>query len=78
MHGKRRTKAEFDKFNDLVFVHCNLWLQATAKSRNGKYQPINFDEIDVSSEWPTESEASSPLLDDAVLDYMSPDINGVS
>lgn len=68
LHGKRRNRAEIDKFNDLVFVHCNLWLRATAKSRDGKSHPINFDEIDISAEWPAEFEVSSPLLDDAILE----------
>lgn len=78
MHNKRHIRVETDKFNDLVFVHCNLWLQAIGRSRGGKSRPINFDEIDVSTEWPTESEASSPLLDDAWLDYFPPDRRGNS
>lgn len=61
---------EVEKFNDLVFVHCNLWLQAIFRSRDSKCKPINFDEIDVTSEWPTESESSTPLFDDSWLDNL--------
>ncbi|CDP09896.1 unnamed protein product [Coffea canephora] len=78
MHNNRRFRAELDKSSDLVFVHCNLWLQAISRSRDGKNRPINFDEVDVSSEWPTESEACSPLFDDAWLDYLHPESRGNS
>lgn len=67
---------ELEKLNDLVFVHCNLWLQAIVRSRDGKAKPINFDEIDVSSEWPTESECSSPPLDDSWLDSLPIECRG--
>lgn len=76
MHNSRRFRAELDKFSDLIFVHCNLWLQAIARSRDSKTTPINFDEVDVSCEWPTESEACSPLFDDTWLDYLSPESRG--
>ncbi|KAK9143314.1 hypothetical protein Syun_012714 [Stephania yunnanensis] len=71
MHTKKRNRVEQDKFNDLVYVHCNLRLQAISQDRNGKCKPIKFDEIDVSCEWPTESECSSLLLDDSWLDNLS-------
>ncbi|XP_059308076.1 uncharacterized protein LOC132059457 [Lycium ferocissimum] len=64
VHGKRRDRLELDIFNDLVYVHCNLWLQAIVRSKDSKCKPINFDEIDVGAEWPTEAEVActtSPL-----------------
>lgn len=61
---------EQEKFNDLVFVHCNLQLQAISHNRDGRCKPVIFDEIDVSSEWPTESESSFLLLDDSWLDNL--------
>ncbi|KAK1256761.1 hypothetical protein QJS04_geneDACA023979 [Acorus gramineus] len=70
LHSKKRNKMEQEKFNDLVFVHCNLRLQAVSHNRDAQCKPIVFDEIDVSSEWPTESESSSPLLDDSWLDNL--------
>lgn len=72
IHTKKRNTPELDKLSDLVFVHCNLWLQAMVKSRDGKSKPIVFDEIDVSADWPTESESFSPLLDDSWLDNPPP------
>lgn len=71
IHSKKRNRAELEKFNDLVFVHCNLWLQSIHQKRDGKCKPIVFDEIDVGSdEWPTELDSSAPLLDDSWLDNL--------
>lgn len=70
IHTKKRNRVELEKFNDLVFVHCNLWLQAICQSRDGKCKPIKFDEIDVGSEWPTELEESAPRVDDSWLDNL--------
>ncbi|PPD70364.1 hypothetical protein GOBAR_DD32762 [Gossypium barbadense] len=47
-----------------------------APGRDGKCKPIIFDEIDVSSEWPTESEPSVPLLDDSWLDNLPLECRG--
>ena len=71
IHTKKHSIEELEKFNDLVFVHCNLWLQDMCQRRDGKCsKPIKFDEIDVGSEWPTELEASAPVLDDSWLDNL--------
>lgn len=71
IHRKKRNRAELEKFNDLVFVHCNLWLQSIYQKRDGKCKPIVFDGIDVGSdEWPTELDSPAPLLDDSWLDNL--------
>ncbi|KAM3266919.1 putative protein isoform X1 [Capsicum annuum] len=68
VHDNKRENLELDKFNDLVYVHCNLWLRAITRSKDGKCRPINFDEIDVAAEWPTEAEAAPCMhLDDSWL-----------
>ncbi|CAB4310101.1 unnamed protein product [Prunus armeniaca] len=70
LHSKKRNRAELEKFNDLVFVHCNLWLQSIYQKRDGKCKPIVFDEIDIGSdEWPTELDSPAPLLDDSWTTY---------
>ncbi|CAL5437127.1 unnamed protein product [Camellia sinensis] len=76
IHSKKCNSLEMDKFSDLVFVHCNLWLQAIVRSRDGKCKSIIYDEIDVSTEWPTESESSPPLLDDSWLENLPLDCRG--
>ncbi|KAK2977054.1 hypothetical protein RJ640_011665, partial [Escallonia rubra] len=73
LHKQKCDSLEQEKLNDLVFVQCNLWLQAIDRSREGKCKPIIFDEIDVSCEWPSKSLSSSPLLDNSWLDYLSLD-----
>ncbi|EOY24462.1 HAT transposon superfamily [Theobroma cacao] len=76
IHTKKRNKVELEKFNDLVFVHCNLCLQAICHSRDGKCKPVIFDEIDVSSVWSSELEPSAPLLDDSWLDTLPLECRG--
>ncbi|XP_011628201.1 uncharacterized protein LOC18447366 [Amborella trichopoda] len=70
VHTKKRNRLEQEKFNDLVYVHCNLRFQAMNHYGDGKCKAIVYDEIDVSSEWPTESESSFFLLDDSWLDNL--------
>ncbi|XP_070048411.1 uncharacterized protein [Nicotiana tomentosiformis] len=67
VHSKRRDRLEPDRFDDLVYVHFNLWLQAIVRSKDSKCKPINFDEIDVGAEWPTEAEVVCTFLDDSWL-----------
>ncbi|XP_043716251.1 uncharacterized protein LOC122664481 [Telopea speciosissima] len=76
LYNKKRSEMEQEKFNELVFVHCNLRLQAITQNRDSKCKPIIYDEIDVSAEWPTESESSSLLLDDSWLENLPFDSRG--
>lgn len=67
VYDKKREGLELEKFCDLLYVRCNLWLRATI-SKDGKCKPINFDEIDVDAEWPTETEVPPCAhLDDSWL-----------
>lgn len=78
IHAKKHSRTEPEKFDDLVFVHCNLWLQSISQNRDAKCKPIVFDEIDVSSEWPTELESPAPILDDSLLDSLPLNVEVVS
>lgn len=72
LHSNRLSGAEVDKLSDLLFVRCNLWLQEIVRNRDRKYnKPIIFDEIDVNSEWPSESENMLSLLDDSMFENVS-------
>lgn len=71
LHSKTRTKSEFDRFSELVFVHCNLWLKGMCQRRDGRSRPVVFDEIDVGLEWPSEFEPSAPALDDSWLENLN-------
>lgn len=71
LHNKRLDREELDKLSDLVFVRCNLWLQEITQNRGRQFKPIIFDEIDVNSEWPSESDILFPSLgDNSVLDSL--------
>ncbi|KAJ8764221.1 hypothetical protein K2173_005401 [Erythroxylum novogranatense] len=70
IHSKKRNRAELEKLNDLVFVHCNLWLQTICQSRKGICNPVIFYEVDVGLEWPSETESSFSLVDDSWLDNL--------
>lgn len=76
VHAKKHSNAELERLSDLVFVHCNLRLQAISQTRDAKCKPVVYDEIDVSSEWPTESESLSLPLDDSWLDNLSFECRG--
>nr|CAD1837007.1 unnamed protein product [Ananas comosus var. bracteatus] len=65
---KKHSRMELEKLTDLLYVHCNLRLQAIGQNRAGKCKPVVYDEIDVSCEWPSELESSSLILDDSWLD----------
>ncbi|KAK9927472.1 hypothetical protein M0R45_024653 [Rubus argutus] len=78
IHTKKHNRIELEKFNDLVFVHCNLWLQSICQNRDVKCKPIVLDEIDVSSEWPTELESPAPNFNDSLLDSLPLDVEVVS
>lgn len=69
LHSKKLVGEELDKVSDLVFVRCNLWLQEIFQNRGRHYKPVIFDEIDVNSEWPSESKIPFPFLgDNSMLD----------
>ena len=71
LHTKERNASDHSKLSDLIFVHCNLYLQTISCRMNGQSKPVVYDEIDVSAEWPTELEVSSPILDDSWLESLS-------
>lgn len=77
VHSKRRDRLEPDRFDDLVYVHFNLWLQAIVRSKDGKCKPINFDEIDVGAEWPTEADVACTFLDDSWLHTPPIEVRGI-
>lgn len=70
LHSKKHSRAEQEKLTDLVFVQCNLWLQHVCLTRDSKYKPVVFDDVDVSLEWPSELECSAHVLDDSWLDNL--------
>ncbi|XP_052725423.1 uncharacterized protein LOC108335996 isoform X2 [Vigna angularis] len=68
IHNKKHNRVKLEKFSDLVFVHCNLWLKTIFRRRKAKSGAVIYDEIDCSCEWPSEIECLPPLMDDSWLD----------
>ncbi|XP_014519423.1 uncharacterized protein LOC106776471 [Vigna radiata var. radiata] len=68
IHNKKQNRMKLEKFSDLVFVHCNLWLKTIFRRREAKSGAVIYDEIDCSCEWPSEIECLPPLMDDSWLD----------
>ncbi|OAY74867.1 hypothetical protein ACMD2_21398, partial [Ananas comosus] len=44
---KKHSRMELEKLTDLLYVHCNLRLQAIGQNRAGKCKPVVYDEIDI-------------------------------
>jgi hypothetical protein len=63
IHSKKRTRLEFSRLNDLVYVHYNLRLWLKQMDRTPDVDAISLDNIDVLSKWRVESEM--PIMEEA-------------
>lgn len=57
IHSEKRNKIDKESLNDLVYISYNLKL---ARTKSVEADPIQFDDIDMTSEWVEESEHPSP------------------
>lgn len=57
IHSEKRNKIEKETLNDIVYINYNLKL---AKSKSPESDPLQHDDIDMTSEWVEETESSSP------------------
>ena len=60
IHSKRRNKLSMQRLNDLVFVHCNLYLR-TRHILAIDSSPIILEEIDPESKWLTKATVDTKL-----------------
>lgn len=60
LHSEKRNKIDKETLNDLVYIHCNLKLARSLTSKSLEVDPIQLDDIDMTSEWVEESENPSP------------------
>lgn len=60
LHSEKRNKIDKETLNDLVYVHYNLKLARSLTSRPLEVDPVQLDDIDMTSEWVEESENPSP------------------
>ncbi|XWS48509.1 hypothetical protein CRYUN_Cryun13aG0084000 [Craigia yunnanensis] len=60
IHSEKRNKIDKEILNDLVYVNYNLRLARQMRTKSVEPDPIQFDDIAMSSEWVEESENPSP------------------
>ncbi|KAK6936736.1 HAT, C-terminal dimerization domain [Dillenia turbinata] len=60
IHSEKRNKIEKETLNDLVYINYNLKLARQMKTKSLETDPIQFDDIDMTSEWVEETEHPSP------------------
>nr|XP_043635943.1 uncharacterized protein LOC122607087 [Erigeron canadensis]XP_043635948.1 uncharacterized protein LOC122607087 [Erigeron canadensis] len=60
IHSEKRNKINKETLNDIAFIHYNLKLARSKKSVSTDTDPIQLDDIDMTSPWAEETENSSP------------------
>lgn len=73
IHSEKRNKIDKETLNDLVYINYNLKLGRSMKSKSPESDPIQLDDIDMTSEWVEEAESSSPSQ---WLDRFGPALDG--
>lgn len=73
VHSEKRNKIDRETLNDLVYIHYNLKLARTITSKSSEADPLQLDDIDMTSGWVEESENPSPTQ---WLDRFGPALDG--
>ncbi|KAK9292394.1 hypothetical protein L1049_020361 [Liquidambar formosana] len=60
IHSEKRNKIDKETLNDLVYINYNLKLSRQLKTKSSEADPIQCDDIDMTSEWVEETENPSP------------------
>ncbi|XP_044467392.1 uncharacterized protein LOC123197253 [Mangifera indica] len=60
IHSEKRNKIDKETLNDLVYINYNLKL---GRTKSVEADPIQFDDIDMTSEWVEESESPTQWFD---------------
>ncbi|GKV31275.1 hypothetical protein SLEP1_g39982 [Rubroshorea leprosula] len=60
VHSEKRNKIDKEAWNDLLYINYNLKLARQMSTTSPESDPIQFDDIDMTSEWVEESENQSP------------------
>ncbi|XP_057951116.1 uncharacterized protein LOC131145956 isoform X2 [Malania oleifera] len=59
IHSEKRNKIDKEALNDLVYINYNLKLAKQMRTKS-ESDPVQFDDIDMTSEWVEETENPSP------------------
>ncbi|XP_076948225.1 uncharacterized protein LOC143620402 isoform X1 [Bidens hawaiensis] len=60
IHSDKRNKINMETLNDIAYVHYNLKLASSKKSKSTDADPIQLEDIDMTSQWVEETENASP------------------
>lgn len=60
IHSEKRNKIDKETLNDLAYISYNLKLSRSTKYKSPESDPLQLDDIDMTSEWVEEAESSSP------------------
>lgn len=60
IHSEKRNKIDRETLNDLVYINYNLKLARQMNAKFSEVDLLQFDDIDMSSEWVEENETASP------------------
>ncbi|KAK9059637.1 hypothetical protein SSX86_020341 [Deinandra increscens subsp. villosa] len=60
IHADKRNKISKETLNDIAFVHYNLKLASSKRSKSTEIDPIQLQDIDMTSQWVEETENPSP------------------
>ncbi|KAL3653598.1 hypothetical protein CASFOL_003279 [Castilleja foliolosa] len=61
IHSEKRNKIYKETLNDLLYVSYNLKLDKSWKPNSSETDPLQLDDIDMTSEWTEEAENPSPV-----------------
>lgn len=73
IHSEKRNKIDRETLNDLVYINYNIKLARQMGNKSVETDPIQFDDIDMTSEWVEETESTSPTQ---WLDRFGPALDG--
>lgn len=60
-HSEKRNKIDKETLNDLLYINYNLKLDKSLKSNSSETDPLQLDDIDMTSEWVEETENPCPV-----------------
>ncbi|XP_051137959.1 uncharacterized protein LOC127256154 [Andrographis paniculata] len=61
IHSEKHNRIDKEMLNDLLYVNYNLRLERSLKMNGSEIDPLQLDDIDMSSEWVEETETQPPV-----------------
>ncbi|CAA0812966.1 hAT transposon superfamily [Striga hermonthica] len=61
IHSEKRNKIDKETLNDLLYVHYNLRLEKSLKTNHSENDPLQMEDLDMTSDWVEEADSPSPV-----------------